>query len=490
MLCAAKSHKAFFYLRIFKMRKYVWALITCLCGGLSAIAQTTGNVSGNWYGILKTNQEKLRCTIHLSQKASALTGTIAFPDKSEQSRTFDSASLKNGILFLQLKAYDLVFVGKAQPEADNISGRLIWGNIKENVTLTHKEIKAEDLYERPQEPKPPFQYRTEELTFLNEHDSVRLAGTLTLPAGAMGDCPVIVMISGAGQQNRDNEIARHKMFLVMADYFAKHGIATLRYDDRGVGGSGGDADTTDIEGYARDAAAAVRYLKGRKEVDKHNIGVLGFGEGSIAAQIVTADNPTISFMISMGGMGVSGREYIDQKMIAMGRAYGQSDAEIKEHLKQTKPYWDAWAANVPYEQAKANAEKVLEQAYETLPKDYKQGVTKEQFAQADNVSPEMLSILRYQPVTNLKRIKCAFMAINGNNDLTVNADSNLKALEKGLLENGNNMVTVRKFAGLNHLFQQCKTCTEDEYVELEQTIDPLVPEFITHWVLQLIPSGR
>ncbi|MBV7529306.1 S9 family peptidase [Chitinophaga sp. sic0106] len=467
----------------------VWMMVLVIAQ--SATAQEADKIMGNWYGVVSANNEKLRTTINLTTYGGKLTGSIGFPDRVTEFKAFDSVSLNAGLLFLRLREIDLVFIGKVSPRKDSISGKFIWGNINQDVTLTHKVINtAELVYPRPQEPKPPFAYRTEEVSFQNDADSVRLAGTFVRPANFANNFPVVVMIPGAGAKNRDNETARHKMFLVMADYFAQNGIASLRFDKRGVGGSGGNTDTTDIFGTARDAAAAVRYLKTRIDIDPHSIGVLGFGEGALSAQILAANNPAMAFVVSMAGMGVTGSELSAQQQIIAARAAGLSDKEIAEDAALMKPYRDALMTGKTVAETNAAGTRALEAIYDQLPAAVKQSVDKQQFAAEGVVSPEMLSILHYKPVTYLREIRCPFMAVNGANDQQVLAEPNLNALERGLTENGNIMVTVRKFAGLNHLFQSCNTCTDKEYITLEQTIDPLVPEFIAHWILQLPPVGR
>lgn len=476
--------------KTFRMQRLLLVWMMILATAQVSFAQQAEKMTGRWYGVVNANNEHLRVVINLTPRTGKLTGTIAFPDKSPEIKNLDSVSLNAGILFLRLHTADLVYIGKVNPDADNISGKLIWGNINQDVTLTHKEIKQAALYPRPQEPKPPYAYNTEEVSFRNDADSVRLAGTFVRPSGFTANYPVMVMIPGEGPQNRDNEVSYHKMFLVMADYFAKNGIATLRFDKRGVGGSGGNADSVDIHGTARDAAAAVRYLKSRRDVDPHSIGVLGYGAGAASAQILAADNPTIAFVISMAGIGVNGMEWWEQQQLTAARAMGMSDDEYATANARMKPYWDALLAEKPLAATRADAKLALEHIYDSLPAELKDATDKEQFSGADIVSPEMLSILRYKPVSYLRRIQCPFMAVNGAMDEVVLAEPNLKGLERGLIENGNMMVTIRKFAGLNHLFQSCKTCDAEEYATLEQTIDPLVPEFIAHWILQLPPVGR
>lgn len=455
-----------------------------------SFGQEAEKMTGRWYGVVNANNEHLRVAIQITSRAGVLSGTIAFPDKSPAVKALDSVRLTAGLITLHLGESDLVYIGQMKPAGDTVFGHLIWGNINQDLTLTHKEISAAELYPRPQQPKPPFPYHSEDVTFQNQADSAWLSGNFIRPSGVGANYPVIVMIPGEGLTNRDNEVSQHKMFLVMADYFARNGIATLRFDKRTFRGEDGMPAVEDIHGAARDAAAAIRYLKTRKDINPHSIGVLGFGFGAASAEIVAADNPAVAFVISMAGLGMDGMQWSEQQQQVAGRAMGMTEEEIRAASERMKPYREALGSGKSWLETRADARKALEEIYDHSPEELKAGMDKEQFSTADIVSPEMLSILRYKPVSYLKRIRCPFMAIHGAMDAEVPAEPNLKGLERGLTENGNMMVTIRKFAGLNHLFQSCKTCDASEYATLEQTIDPLVPAFIAHWILQLPAGGR
>ncbi|WP_143307304.1 alpha/beta fold hydrolase [Chitinophaga vietnamensis] len=473
------------------MWKFFGVLLGCVCLGTAIFAQGNQPITGKWYGVATSYYgEKQRLIVELNRQGDQYTGTLQSPDQTSEAIAFDQVVYRKDTLLLSIADIRFAYTGVWDAATQAFKGLFSWSGQQSNFDLSRKEIKKEDLYKRPQEPKPPYPYHTEEVKFVNRHDSVQLAGTFTRPADNISRYPVVVMISGSGPQDRDEEMASHKTFLVLADYLARNGIASLRYDDRGTAASGGTYATADIYAFARDAAAAAEYLKGRKDVDPHSIGLLGHSEGAIIAQIVAANNPHIAFVVSMAGVGLTGREMVDQRMIMDAMLNGEPDSLIRRQLQRYKPYWDALAEDTSIEVAKAKASNVLRNLYHEAPAEVKQQVNEEEFAGNIDLSPEMLSILRYKPLPYLKQIKCPFMAINGSRDVQVNATANLTALERGLTENGNRLVTIRKFEGLNHLFQRCKTCTVTEYGELEQTIDPLVPEFIAHWILQLPPLGQ
>ncbi|MFY0254242.1 alpha/beta hydrolase family protein [Chitinophaga sp. 30R24] len=475
------------------MWKGFWMLLLVMLPGVVVNAQDNNNIgiAGKWYGAYKLYYgDKQRVIIQLQQTGSGYTGQVQFPDVADGD-TFELESVvyRKDTLLLRTAEVKFTFVGVWDPVTKRFKGVSSFDSERSALELGRRELTRADLYKRPQEPKPPYPYYTEAVKFYNTKDGVSLSGTFTRPA-AMGKYPVVVMLNGSGPQTRDDEMAGHKLFLVIADYFARNGIATLRYDDRGIGASSGDFDTSDIYGFARDAAAAMAYVKARKDVDPHSVGLLGHSEGAIVAQIVAANNPAVAFVISMAGVGLPGRELIDQQAFIKGKLEGKPDSLIEADRQRMKPYWDLLASDSNIAVVKPKAQQLIRELYRSSGEEVKKEVSEEDMVQSANLSPEAISILRYQPLTWLKQIKCPFMAINGTEDLQVDATSNLNAIQRALTENGNQMVTVRKFNGLNHLFQRCKTCTTSEYGELEQTIDPLVPEFMAHWIVQLPPSAR
>lgn len=469
------------------MYKGFWVLLLGVLTGSMAMAQDNEGIAGKWYGTFKRYYgDKYRMIVQLEKDgAGGYKGYMELPDLAEDEKfDLETVVYRKDTLLLRIDEVHFSYTGVWDQATKQFKGISSFGGDENDVNLGRKEITSADLYKRPQEPKPPYSYYTEEVRFNNIKDSVSLAGTFTRPAAA-GRYPVVVMISGSGPQNRDEEMAGHKLFLVLADYFARNGIASLRFDDRGTGKSTGNYYDATIYDFAHDVSTASAYLKKRKDVDPVNVGLLGHSEGGIVAQIVAANNPGVAFVISMAGVGVTGRQLIDQQMAIKQSMAGKSDSFIVADRQRMKPYWDLLAADSNIAQTRPKAAAIIRELYRSSDETVKKEMTEEEMVNNADLSPEALSILKYNPLTYLKQVKCPFMGINGTKDIQVDATTNLNAIERALTENGNMQVTIRKFDGLNHLFQRCKTCTATEYGELEQTIDPLVPEFIAHWILQL-----
>lgn len=468
------------------MYRGFWVLLLGVLTGSMAMAQDNAGIAGKWYGTFKRYYgDKYRIVLQLEKDGAGYKGSIGLPDLSDD-EVFDLETVvyRKDTLLLRIDGLRFSYTGVWDAATRQFKGISRLSDEEAQVDLGRKEITKADLYKRPQEPKPPYPYYTEEVRFNNIKDSVSIAGTFTRPA-AMGKYPVVVMISGSGPQNRDEEMAGHKLFLVLADYFARNGIASLRYDDRGEGASTGEYNNATIYDFAHDVSTAMGYLKKRKDVDPTGIGLLGHSEGGIIAQIVAANNSGVAFVISMAGMGLNGRQLIDQQMAIKQSMAGRSDSFILADRQRMKAYWDVLASDSDIAVIKPKAVAIIRELYRSSDDAVKKEITEDEMVRNATLSPEAISLLRYNPLSNLKLIKCPFMAINGTKDIQVDATTNLNAIERGLTENGNMLVTIRKFDGLNHMFQRCKTCTANEYGELEQTIDPLVPEFIAHWILQL-----
>ncbi|WP_160715647.1 alpha/beta hydrolase family protein [Chitinophaga solisilvae] len=472
------------------MHKFFWALLCGVMLGIAVQAQDTKNITGRWYGVSSSYYgEKQRLIVVLEKNGDGYTGRLSSPEQSAESLPFDNVVYRKDTLLLRIDEINFAYAGVWNAAARQFQGIFTWNGQQHKFDLSRKEIKREDLYKRPQEPQPPYPYATEEVTFPGKDGKVMLAGTFTRPA-ALGRYPVVVMLSGSGPQDRNAEMAGHKTFLVLADYFARNGIASLRFDDRGTGRSSGTYSQAGIYDFANDARGAVAYLKTRRDIDPYSIGLLGHSEGAIVAQIAAADNKSVGFVVCMAGVGLPGRELVDQRLVLEGKLAGESDSLVRDRLIRLKPYWDALAGDTNIVAATAKAREALQEIYRSSPKELQAQVSEQEFVNNIHFDKELSSVLLYKPLDYLKQIKCPFMAVNGSNDVQVDATSNLEAIERGLRENGNMLVTIRKFDGLNHLFQRCKTCTVAEYGDLEQTIDPLVPEFIVHWILQLPPTAR
>ena len=342
---------------------------------------------------------------------------------------------------------------------------------------------------RLQEPVKPYPYYSEEVTFVNKKDNFTLAGTLTLPKKE-GKFPVVVLITGSGPQNRDEELMGHKPFLILSDYLTRNGIAVLRYDDRGTYASKGNfakATTTD---FATDVEWAVNYLKTRKDIDLKKIGLIGHSEGAIIAPMVAVNSRDIRFMVLMAGTAIPGGDLLVLQQELIGRASGMPEDKLKQTSEINRGAYNIIVQSSDsaiistklteylHQKMKENPDLVIANGMST------EEIIKIQIAQL--TSPWMLNFISYNPALILEKVKCPVLAINGSKDLQVPANVNLPAIENALKKGGNKKATIKELPGLNHLFQESTTGSPTEYAGIEQTISPVALETMTNWIKGVI----
>lgn len=344
------------------------------------------------------------------------------------------------------------------------------------------------LPKRPQLPQPPFPYISRDIQFTNDISTLKLAGTLTIPQGA-GPHPAAILITGSGQQDRDETLFDHKPFYVIADHLSRHGIAVLRLDDRGVGGSTGDPTNCTTQDFATDIAAALRFLKNEPEIDPTRIGLIGHSEGGVIAPLVAVTNPSdVKFMVLLAGTGVSGREISIRQGELMARAAGMPEAAIAEQKKLLPTILDLIEADAPDDNIAAaiRAMGIQQSRAANIDPESAEGkaaiesVVKQQTAFL--ASKWMRWFIKHDPRPILKLVACPVLALNGSLDTQVPASVNLPEIEKALKEAGNKDVTVTELPGLNHLFQTAKSGALDEYAQIEETFAPVALDVMTAWI--------
>lgn len=325
---------------------------------------------------------------------------------------------------------------------------------------------------RPQEPVPPFPYRAEEVTYPS--GDLTLASTLTLPTGG-GPFPAVVLITGSGPQNRDEELMGHRPFLLIADTLTRAGYAVLRTDDRGVGGSGGDLDTATYADLAGDIAQGVAFLRTRPEIDTRRIGLFGHSEGGYLAPLA-APGADIAFAVLMAGPSVPGAEVLIEQNRLLFAAQGAPPERIDEQVT----YLTAWTGLL-----RAGD---LDSAKD-LARRHNAGLPAEQRAPDDVVAalttPYTAALVTYDPAPALRALRVPVLAFFGGKDLQVPAAQNEGPMRAAL--SGSPAATVRTFPGLNHLMQPAGTGTPSEYATIGTTIDPAVLTSVTGWLTQQIP---
>jgi pimeloyl-ACP methyl ester carboxylesterase len=443
---------------------------------------------GVWWGTLQAGAQRLRVVFRLQRDADGqLRGTIDSLDQAATGIPISEITVEGNTIRVRSDAVQGEFVGALSEDGKQIVGTWKQGGQELPLTLTRGEPPTP---KRPQEPKPPFPYRTEEVRIPHLKERFELAGTLTLPE-SKPPFPAIVFFTGSGAQNRDQEVFGHKPFLVLADYLTRAGYATLRMDDRGVGGSGGDLRTATTLDFADDALSGVRYLQKRKEIDRKRIGLLGHSEGALVCAIAAAKAPReVAFLIMLAGTGVPGEQILYRQAELMSRKAGLAEPLIErnralqqrvfEILKRERD--DAKAQDAIYEAMLQSLG-----AGANLPENQKAALR----AQAANyISPWFRAFITLDPAPYLRKVRCPVLALNGELDLQVDPEQNLPVIERALREGGNKRITIRRLPNLNHLFQKARTGLITEYTEIEETFNPNALEAIRKWLDETVRGKK
>jgi fermentation-respiration switch protein FrsA (DUF1100 family) len=448
---------------------------------LVVLTSRAQDLSGDWYGALKIGANTLRLSLNFSKTDTGYTGKMISLDQGNSVLPMAWVKLDQNDLSFKTTVANVEYSGKLKEGS-------IEGTFKQNgqpFPLNFGREKIEKtVLKRPQEPKPPFPYLSEDVSFLNARDSILLAGTLTLPSSG-NNFPAVVLISGSGPQNRNEELLGHKPFLVLADHLTKNGIAVLRYDDRGVARSKGNFQTATSADFATDVSAAVQYLKTRKEIDAEKIGLIGHSEGGMIAPMVAAQSKDISYIVLLAGTGVPGKDIILLQQELISKASGVSDADIATNTAFMKNLLNILSSGKDEQTTTAELNSFLKTSYQELPDSIKKqtGTESSFLMQFNNMNtPWMKYFLSYDPATALGKLKIPVLALNGSKDLQVWPAQNLPAIEKALKNAGNKKYTVKELPNLNHLFQESKTGSPTEYEKIETTIAPAVLDIVTEWI--------
>ena len=457
------------------MRSF-WIMILMMITSLMAKAQSP---EGTWEGTLKVQEISLRLMVNIKKGDTGFTATLDSPDQGAYGIPISTISIENKTLDFKITNLGVQYQGKLNEKGDEINGTFQQGG--GSFPLLFKLKIEEVVFKRPQHPKPPFPYQEEMVKYDNPvAKGVTLAGTLTLPKGD-GPHPAVILISGSGPQDRNEEILDHKPFLVIADHFTRNGIAVLRYDDRGVAQSTGDFAKATSADFATDVQAGIKFLKSRKDIHAEKIGLVGHSEGGIIAPMVASQSPDVAFAVLMAGPGVSGTEILLLQQRLIGRAQGLDEATLDEIEKANKK---------TYKKIKKtkNLEKTLTKIKKKALKEVEDSTTIEAAKTQIDQNLKQLSspwyryFLKYDPATSLEKTTCPVLAINGEKDLQVDADQNLPAIEKALKKAGNTRFKTVRLPGLNHLFQKAETGAPAEYKEIEETFSADVLRLMTEWI--------
>ena len=436
--------------------------------GLASPAMTQQAV-GEWHGKLSVGAASLRIGLSVKRNADGtLAGTLVSPDQGGQRIPTDPVTLSGNTLSFTIPSIKASFVAAWDPARQAWAGTWTQGMSFPLLLLPG----AAAAVARPQEPKPPFPYGEEEVS-IESVAGVRLAGTLTMPKGA-GPFPALVLISGSGPQDRNEEIMAHKPFLVLADYLTRRGIAVLRYDDRGTAKSTGVFATATTRDFAQDAAAAVQWLRQHPHIDPGRVGAIGHSEGGLIAPMLAERDPKLGFIVLLGGPGVSGGDVLVAQTQATGQATGLPAETIAKNTALMRQITDAVTHAPDAAHAKTAVLKVLTASGAPA-------------AVVDNQANSLTTawfreFLAYDPAPALRALRIPLLALNGATDTQVVASQNLPAIR--VATKGNPDATIMELPGLNHLFQTSASGNPQDYGTIEETFSPAALTLIGDWVLK------
>ncbi|WP_420570654.1 alpha/beta hydrolase family protein [Kordia sp.] len=457
----------------------LFKLIFKLAFFLATIIASAQDISGTWKGSLSIPGMELPIAFNISEADGTYTTTLDSPNQNAFGIPIDKTTFQDNKLTITQSQMGIEY-----------TATLVEGTFKGTFRQSGQELplqlvkgEKEKKKVRPQEPKKPFPYAAEDVTFENaKAGNIKLAGTLTVPKDVKNP-PVVILISGSGPQNRDEELLGHKPFLVLADHLTRQGIAVLRFDDRGTAQSEGNFSEATSFDFATDVEAAMAYLQTRKDVvDANKIGLVGHSEGGLIAPIIAARNKNVAFCVLLAGPGVGGKEVLLTQGKKAAELEDYPAIDIENSQKASAKVFDI-AANYKGDESK---EEILAIFQELKTKMTNEKAKAEFTDQAMNqqvemiTSPWMRAFLGYDPQTSLRKVNCPVLAINGEKDFQVLPKLNLDAIEKGLKHNKD--VTIKEFKNLNHLFQTSKTGALSEYSEIEETFAPVALNFVSEWI--------
>lgn len=404
--------------------------VLCVAHAQAQVASTTA-LLGAWSGKLKFGIQSLTLVLHMEQKDGYVVIALDSPDQGAKGIGAFKEFLSDDSIAVRFDALN------ASYRAHLLNGRLEGKFTQNGIAFRLSLERGVPEVKRPQRPQPPYPYKAEEVSFINEADGATLAGTLTYPVGydaSSSEKPAVVLfVSGSGQQNRDEEIFSHAPFHVLADYLARRGIASLRYDDRATGSSvGGEVKSATTEDFMRDAAAGISFLREQKAFGR--VGCLGHSEGGSIAFMLGAQG-LVDFIVSLAAPGVKG----DTLLAAQSNCILSLSGRVAD-------------------------------------------MTVEKVHQLDAVKeiPWMKWFVTYDPSAHLQATRCPVFALNGERDVQVIASLNLPAIRRLLPSSPRHL--FKSYPALNHLFQHCTTGLPTEYGQIEETISPEVLRDIADWI--------
>jgi alpha-beta hydrolase superfamily lysophospholipase len=439
-------------------------------------------ILGKWYGELNIMETTLRFNIGIDVEQEKLNATLASPDQKAYGIKTDSVSFINDTLYFKSNAMKAFYKGILKDE--KITG--VFNQVMEIDLVFQRDSILKKEVKRPQEPKPPYNYYTEDITVKNKKAKIELAGTLTLP-GKTGKFPVVILVTGSGPQNRDSELLGHKPFLVWADYLAKNGIGSFRYDDRGVAKSTGKHADSDLNDFYSDLKSVVKTINKRKEVE--SLGVIGHSVGGLLSPWLASKCKKIDFVIMLAGPGAFTKELMAEQRKIISTQMGESDEDILFNNNLFEKIDEVVLNNKNKTTLTDSLTRLITHTLDSSKNpDHKKLSVRMLIAQQTIpfvTSSWYKSFIAINPATYLTKIKQPVFALNGDKDCQVASYQNIPVIDKALKEGKCKNYKTKVYPNLNHLFQKCETGSLSEYGSIEETVNPEVLNDVSNWINSL-----
>jgi pimeloyl-ACP methyl ester carboxylesterase len=441
-------------------------------------------ILGGWTGAIDVGSQSLRIIVHFTSVSSELKATIDIPEQNAKEISLKNVRFDSTAVHMDLPAGLGVAVFDGHLSGDSIGGSFTQAGLAGSFGLKRGEPAEE---EKASEPPPP--YRVEDVVFHN--DTLTLAGTLTLPPKE-GRHPAVVMITGSGAQNRDEELFGFKPFKIIADYFTRHGIAVLRYDDRGVGGSSGSTSESTTSDFATDVLAALKYLQTRPDINPKEIGLCGHSEGGIVAPLAASRSKDVAFIVLIAGPGVDGERILLAQAELIMRADSASEQEINDALSVNKRIYEIVKSGKDLASFRPELENQVRREVDAMKPERRESIKDADAyikARVDATikqvqNPWFKYFLTYDPEPALEKVRCPVLALFGERDLQVPAEMDKTAMEKALRKGGNKDFTMKIMPKANHLFLTAVTGSPSEYATMKKEFVPGFLETMTDWILR------
>jgi uncharacterized protein len=477
--------------------KKIFSICPIVLFGIQSSAQ---NITGTWQGNLDFQGKLIPIVFHISEDSTNKSkASFDSPSQHAFNLPCNEVILKDDSVILIMDILKGKYAGQLSKDKKQIDG--LWFQGAGSLPLTVTKISGEAAIKeqkRPQTPKPPFPYFSEDVVYMNADQSIQYGATLTYPKADSADhsakantFPAIILITGSGQQDRNESIFDHKPFAVIADYLTKKGFVVLRVDDRGIGKTSGIFEESTTADFAKDVEVSLNFLEKQPQVNKEKIGLIGHSEGGMIAPMVTDKRREIKFIILLAGPGIPIIDLMQQQIEAVSISEGKSTAEAKANGYLMHTVWEEVEKNEDSATTIKNIRMKIDIWSKTLDTTTLAKIKSNDTASINNQITQAITALNskwykyfisFNPQPYLQKLNCKVLALNGSKDVQVIATSNLSGIRSSLKKSKSPEYETIEIPGLNHLFQTCIKCNPSEYNDLEESFSPKALEIMGTWL--------